>query len=234
MADVPAFLDAVAVVGAGGTVLDPDVVSQILVRSHRRNALDALTPREHEVLQLMAEGRTNSAIATALHVSVGSAEKHIASILRQARPGSRRPAATGASSRCSVISNREARILNARKDSRMTTVLHPTHSATCRVSRRPHSNPVAPHRAAAVPRRRTVASLGVTAWGVSSFRVVADSAARPATLRSVTIDTGSVPVIVRITTDPRSEYPALDMRMVNSVRAGSDPLSVAATVRRPG
>ena len=67
-------------VGAGGTVLDPDVVSQILVRSHRRNALDALTPREHEVLQLMAEGRTNSAIATALHVSVGSAEKHIASI----------------------------------------------------------------------------------------------------------------------------------------------------------
>ncbi|WP_283610876.1 response regulator transcription factor [Mycolicibacterium poriferae] len=80
VADVPAFLDAVQVVGNGGTVLDPEVVSQILVRSHRRSTLDALTPREHDVLQLMAEGRTNSAIAAALHISVGSAEKHIASI----------------------------------------------------------------------------------------------------------------------------------------------------------
>ena len=80
VADVPAFLDAVQVVSNGGTVLDPEVVSQILVSSHRRNALDALTPREHDVLQLMAEGRTNSAIAAALHISVGSAEKHIASI----------------------------------------------------------------------------------------------------------------------------------------------------------
>jgi DNA-binding NarL/FixJ family response regulator len=80
VADVPAFLDAVEVVGKGGTVLDPEVVSQILVRSHRRNVLDELTPREREVLQLMAEGKTNSAIASALHVSVGSAEKHIASI----------------------------------------------------------------------------------------------------------------------------------------------------------
>ncbi len=80
VADVPAFLDAVAVVGDGGTVLDPEVVSQILIRSQRRNILEALTPREREVLQLMAEGRTNSAIASALHMSVGSAEKHIASI----------------------------------------------------------------------------------------------------------------------------------------------------------
>jgi DNA-binding NarL/FixJ family response regulator len=80
IADVPAFLDAVRVVGAGGTVLDPEVVSQILVRSRRRATLDALTPREQEVLQLMAEGKTNSAISAALHVSVGSAEKHIASI----------------------------------------------------------------------------------------------------------------------------------------------------------
>ncbi|WP_111510973.1 DUF4097 family beta strand repeat-containing protein [Mycobacterium kyogaense] len=74
----------------------------------------------------------------------------------------------------------------------------------------------------------TVASLGVTAWGVSSFRVVADSAALPATLRSVTIDTGSVPVIVRISSDREATTPRVDMRMVNSVRAGSDPLSVAA------
>jgi DNA-binding NarL/FixJ family response regulator len=80
VADVTAFVDAVEVVGKGGTVLDPEVVSQILVRSRQRSALDALTPRETDVLQLMAEGRTNSAIATSLNVSVGSAEKHIASI----------------------------------------------------------------------------------------------------------------------------------------------------------
>ena len=80
VADVPAFLDAVDVVGGGGTVLDPEVVSQILVRSRRRAVLNQLTQRELEVLQLMAEGKTNSAIATTLHVSTGSAEKHIASI----------------------------------------------------------------------------------------------------------------------------------------------------------
>jgi DNA-binding NarL/FixJ family response regulator len=80
VADVPAFLDAVEVVGGGGTVLDPEVVSQILIRSRRRSALAALTPRVTEVLQLISEGRTNSAIAAALHVSVGSAEKHVASI----------------------------------------------------------------------------------------------------------------------------------------------------------
>ncbi|MBI3226432.1 MAG: response regulator transcription factor [Mycolicibacterium cosmeticum] len=80
VADVPAFLDAVEVVGGGGTVLDPEVVSQILARSRRRVVLDGLTPREREVLQLMAEGKSNSAISAALHVSVGSAEKHIASI----------------------------------------------------------------------------------------------------------------------------------------------------------
>ncbi|UUO02663.1 response regulator transcription factor [Mycolicibacterium novocastrense] len=80
VADVPAFLEAVTVVGGGGTVLDPEVVSQILARSHRRSSLEQLTPREREVLQLMAEGKTNSAIAATLYMSTGSAEKHIASI----------------------------------------------------------------------------------------------------------------------------------------------------------
>lgn len=80
VADVPAFLEAVTVVGGGGTVLDPEVVSQILARSHRRSALDQLTSREREVLQLMAEGKTNSAIAATLYITTGSAEKHIASI----------------------------------------------------------------------------------------------------------------------------------------------------------
>jgi DNA-binding NarL/FixJ family response regulator len=80
VADVPAFLAAVDTVGNGGTVLDPEVVSQILVRSQGRNVLNNLTPRERDVLQLMAEGKTNSAIAAALFISTGSAEKHIASI----------------------------------------------------------------------------------------------------------------------------------------------------------
>lgn len=80
VADVPAFLDAVGTVGSGGTVLDPEVVAQILVRTQRRNTLAELTPRERDVLQLMAEGKTNSAIAATLSISTGSAEKHIASI----------------------------------------------------------------------------------------------------------------------------------------------------------
>ncbi|HNP56012.1 MAG TPA: response regulator transcription factor [Gordonia sp. (in: high G+C Gram-positive bacteria)] len=80
VADVPAFLAAVDAVGSGGTALDPEVVSQILVRSHRRATLDQLTPREHDVVALMAQGKTNSAIAAELYISVGSAEKHIASI----------------------------------------------------------------------------------------------------------------------------------------------------------
>lgn len=80
VADVPAFLEAVDVVGSGGTALDPEVVSQILVRSHRRSALEQLSPREHEVVALMAQGKTNSAIAADCYISVGSAEKHIASI----------------------------------------------------------------------------------------------------------------------------------------------------------
>ena len=80
VADVSAFLAAVQTVGSGGTVLDPEVVTQILVRSQRRNVLEHLTPREREVLQLMAEGKTNSAIASGLSMSTGSAEKHIASI----------------------------------------------------------------------------------------------------------------------------------------------------------
>ena len=80
VSEVGEFLDGLRRVAGGGTVLDPEVVSQILVRSRQRSALDALTPREVETLQLMAEGRANSAIAAALHVSVGSAEKHIASI----------------------------------------------------------------------------------------------------------------------------------------------------------
>ncbi|RII95418.1 DNA-binding response regulator [Clavibacter michiganensis] len=80
VADVDEFLAAVAEVGAGGTVFDPEVVAQIVVRSRRSNGVDALTPREAEVLQLMAEGRSNRAIADAIHVSESSIEKHVSAI----------------------------------------------------------------------------------------------------------------------------------------------------------
>ena len=80
VADVRQFIDAAARVAGGGTALDPEVVSQLLVRSRRREPLDALTPREREVLGLMAQGLSNTAIAEALVVSAGAVEKHISSI----------------------------------------------------------------------------------------------------------------------------------------------------------
>ena len=80
VADVRDFVDAVVRVGEGGTALDPDVVSQLLATSRHRNPLEALTPRETEVLKLMAEGRSNRAIAEALVVSDGAVEKHVSNI----------------------------------------------------------------------------------------------------------------------------------------------------------
>jgi DNA-binding NarL/FixJ family response regulator len=80
VADVSEFLDAARRVAAGGTVLDPEVVAQLLARSRRRDPLDRLTPREREVLGLMAEGRSNAAIAQALVVSDGAVEKHVSNI----------------------------------------------------------------------------------------------------------------------------------------------------------
>jgi DNA-binding NarL/FixJ family response regulator len=67
-------------VAAGGTVLDPDVVAQLVVRRRRNDRLDALSEREREVLALMAEGRSNGAIAGLLSVSDGTVEKHVSSI----------------------------------------------------------------------------------------------------------------------------------------------------------
>lgn len=80
VADVRDFVDAVARVGAGGTVLDPEVVQQLLARARRRDPLATLTPRETEVLGLMAEGRSNTAIANLLVVSEGAVEKHVSNI----------------------------------------------------------------------------------------------------------------------------------------------------------
>lgn len=81
VADVEDFLGVVETVGSGGTWLDPEVVQQIFVRSRRRRTLETLSPREREVLALMAQGRSNQAIADALFVSAGSVEKHISSLL---------------------------------------------------------------------------------------------------------------------------------------------------------
>lgn len=80
VADVGDFVEAVRRVGEGGTALDPEVVAQLLARSRRRDPLDRLTAREREVLGLMAEGRTNAAIARHLVVSDGAVEKHVRSI----------------------------------------------------------------------------------------------------------------------------------------------------------
>ncbi|MFD9123681.1 LuxR C-terminal-related transcriptional regulator [Kitasatospora sp. NPDC059571] len=80
VAEVREFVDAVQRVAEGGTVLDPEVVQQLLSRSRRGDVLEGLTPREREVLGLMAEGRTNAAIARRLTVSGGAVEKHVSSI----------------------------------------------------------------------------------------------------------------------------------------------------------
>ncbi|HEX6421982.1 MAG TPA: response regulator transcription factor [Acidimicrobiales bacterium] len=80
IAEVGEFLVAVRRVGAGGTALDPEVVAQLLARSRRRDPLARLSPREREVLGLMAEGRSNAAIARELVVSDGAVEKHVSNI----------------------------------------------------------------------------------------------------------------------------------------------------------
>jgi DNA-binding NarL/FixJ family response regulator len=80
VAEVREFVEALQRVADGGTALDPEVVSQLLGASRRREALSTLTPREREVLQRMAEGLSNTGIAAALVVSEGAVEKHIANI----------------------------------------------------------------------------------------------------------------------------------------------------------
>jgi DNA-binding NarL/FixJ family response regulator len=80
VSDVDAFLDAVRRVAGGGSALDPEVVSLLLGRRRREDPLEPLTPREREVLGLMAEGRSNAAIAEALVVTERAVEKHVTSI----------------------------------------------------------------------------------------------------------------------------------------------------------
>lgn len=81
--------------------------------------------------------------------------------------------------------------------------------------------------AAAVLVVGAVVSLGGLAWGISSFRVITDTKPLPSAMRSLIVDTGSVPVAIRITTDREAREPRADLRMVNSTRAGANPLAVS-------
>jgi DNA-binding NarL/FixJ family response regulator len=80
VADVSEFVEALNRIAAGGTVLDPEVVTQLLGASRQTDSVDSLTARERQVLRLMAEGRANAAIAATLHLSAGAVEKHVTSI----------------------------------------------------------------------------------------------------------------------------------------------------------
>jgi DNA-binding NarL/FixJ family response regulator len=80
VADVDEFVEAIIRVAAGGTALDPEVVTQLLGASRRNDGLRTLTAREREVLELMAEGRSNAAIAGILVVAERSVEKHVGNI----------------------------------------------------------------------------------------------------------------------------------------------------------
>jgi DNA-binding NarL/FixJ family response regulator len=80
VADVAEFADALTRVAAGGTALDPEVVSQLVRVSRHAQGVATLTARERDVLSLMAEGRSNAGIAAALVVTAGVVEKHVASI----------------------------------------------------------------------------------------------------------------------------------------------------------
>jgi DNA-binding NarL/FixJ family response regulator len=81
VSDVGRFVDAVRQVAAGGTVMDPEVVAQLLSRRQRDEPLATVTAREREVLALMAEGRSNAAIAARMFISEKAVSKHINSIL---------------------------------------------------------------------------------------------------------------------------------------------------------
>lgn len=80
VADISEFIDAVARVARGGTALDPEVIAQVMARRRREDPLAPLTPRERDVLALMAEGRSNAAIADRLAVGEGAVEKHVSHI----------------------------------------------------------------------------------------------------------------------------------------------------------
>jgi len=80
VSDVGEFADAVRRVGSGGSAIDPEVVAELVSRRRRRDLVGGLTDRERDVLKLMAEGRSNSAIGSSLHLSDKTVEGHVRSI----------------------------------------------------------------------------------------------------------------------------------------------------------
>jgi DNA-binding NarL/FixJ family response regulator len=87
VADLDAFADAVRRVAAGGSALDPEIVGLMVGRRRKDDPLDALSPRERDVLALMAEGKSNQGIADALHVTLAAVEKHVTRIFSKLRLG---------------------------------------------------------------------------------------------------------------------------------------------------
>jgi DNA-binding NarL/FixJ family response regulator len=83
--DVDEFIDALNRIARGGSVVDPALVQELVAARHRNDPLDVLSPREREVLALMAEGRSNAGIAHQLWVTEGTVEKHVSSILMKLR-----------------------------------------------------------------------------------------------------------------------------------------------------
>jgi DNA-binding NarL/FixJ family response regulator len=83
--DVGQFVETIDRVGNGGTAIDPEVVSQLLARTRRQQPIAELTPREREVLGLMAEGRSNTAIAEKLVITQRAVEKHVKHIFQKLR-----------------------------------------------------------------------------------------------------------------------------------------------------
>jgi DNA-binding NarL/FixJ family response regulator len=79
------LVDAIERVRAGGSVIDPELVQELVAKQHREDPLEALSPREREVLAQMAEGRSNAGIASRLFISEGAVEKHVRSILGKLR-----------------------------------------------------------------------------------------------------------------------------------------------------
>ena len=88
VSDVDAFLDAVRRVAGGGSALDPEVVARLVGRRRAHSPIDELTPREREVLELMAQGKSNQGIAETLVVTVAAVEKHVTSIFSKLDLGS--------------------------------------------------------------------------------------------------------------------------------------------------
>ena len=102
VADVERFIDAVKRVAEGGSALDPEVVSQLVGRARREDPLEELTPREREVLELMAEGRSNTAIAAADGGHRAGRREARDLDLRQARPAARAARTTAGCWQCSL------------------------------------------------------------------------------------------------------------------------------------